>query len=184
MLLSNARRNSGGFTLIEMLVIVAIIGILSAIAAPSFLGLFSRNKVDNALNQVRGALQECQREAIRKSKSCTITLDITNKKVTSDLLVTGERDLCEKRDDFGNCIKSIVAIATNLSGTPPTITFSFRGTVILADAGKVVLSTLDDPNKKKCLVISAPLGIMRTGNYTGLNSTAAEITAGTCTTLQ
>ena len=47
------RRNSQGFTLIETLIIVVIIGILSAIAAPSFLGMLNRNKVNNALTQVR-----------------------------------------------------------------------------------------------------------------------------------
>lgn len=169
MLLSNARKNSEGFTLIEILVIVAIIGILSAIAAPSFLGLFNTNKVDNALNQVRGAFQEAQRQAIRTSKSCTVTLNTTLKTVTGPCLVTGDRTLPNK-----------IAIATNLDGTPPLheITFSFRGTVILADAGKVILFTSDEPNKKKCLVISAPLGIMRTGNYTGSTS------SGTCTTSQ
>lgn len=168
MLLSNARKNNEGFTLIEMLVIVVIIGILSAIAAPSFLGLFSRNKADNALNQVRGALQEAQRQAIRTSKSCDVTLNTTLNKITGPCLVTGDRTL-----------PNGVGIATNvviLTGeTHPIITFSFRGTVIPADNGKVVLSTSDEPNKKKCLVISAPLGIMRTGN---------EITAGTCTTSQ
>lgn len=164
MLLSNARKNSEGFTLIETLIIVVIVGILSAIAAPSFLGLFGRNKVDNALNQARGALQECQREAIRKSKSYTVTLNTTNKTVTGDCLVTGSRN-------FNSGV--------NVQANETSFQFSYRGTITLADAGTVVLSTLDDPNKKKCLVISAPLGIMRTGVYDGSVTSIAAINCST-----
>jgi type II secretory pathway pseudopilin PulG len=77
MLLCNARNNEG-FTLIETLIIVIIIGILSAIVAPSFLGMLNRNKVNAALVQVRGTLQEAQREAIRRSKRCQVGLSSGN----------------------------------------------------------------------------------------------------------
>lgn len=186
MSLSNVRKNSAGFTLIETLIIVVIVGILSAIAAPSFLGLFGRNKVDNALNELRGALQEAQREAIRKSKSCIVTINTADKKITSPCLVTGTRDLCDQRDDAGNCTKSRVALATNLN--PNTITFSFRGNT--TNSGAIVVYASDNSNSKQgCFVISNGLGIMRTGNFTRATSstaniTAADVTAGTCTTSQ
>lgn len=181
MLLSNARKNSEGFTLIETLIIVVIIGILSAIAAPSFLGLFNRNKVNDALSQVQGALQEAQRDAIRKSKSCAVTINTTDKIITSPCLVTGSRDLCDERNSVGNCTKSRIAIATNLIGTPPIITFSFRGNT--TNSGTIVVYTSDNSSSKKgCLAISNGLGIMRTGNYTGATSSA--ITDDACTTFQ
>lgn len=78
MLLSNVRSNNQGFTLIETTVILVIIGILSAIAAPSFLSMFNKNQVNNALVQVRGTLQEAQREAIRRSRRCQVGLSSGN----------------------------------------------------------------------------------------------------------
>lgn len=180
MLPFNARRNSQGFTLIETLSVLVILGVLAAISAPSFLSLFNKNKVDATIDQVRGALQECQREAISKSRSCTITLDITNKKVTGDRLVTGERDLCDERDNSGNCIKSIVDIATDISDTPPKITFSFKGNT--TNGGTIVVYSSDaSTQKKKCLAISEGIGIMRTGKYDGSTASPTDITAGTCT---
>ncbi|HCF29760.1 MAG TPA: hypothetical protein DEV81_21735 [Cyanobacteria bacterium UBA11049] len=78
MLLSNVRNKNQGFTLIETTIIVVIVGILSAIAAPSFLSMLNKNKVNYALDQVRGTLQEAQREAIRKSKRCRVGLSSSN----------------------------------------------------------------------------------------------------------
>jgi prepilin-type N-terminal cleavage/methylation domain-containing protein len=152
MLLFNARKNSQGFTLIETLIIVVIIGILSAIAVPSFLALLDRSKVNSALSQVQGVLQQAQREAIRKSKPCTVTLAPATKQVTANCSVTSDRTL-----------NSSIGMETNET----SIQFSYRGTITLSDAGTVVFFTESNPTKKKCLVISKPLGIIRTGNYTG-----------------
>jgi prepilin-type N-terminal cleavage/methylation domain-containing protein len=172
MLLSNARHTDQGFTLLETAIIVVIIGILSAIAAPSFLSMLNKNKVNYALDQVRGTLQEAQREAIRKSKSCTVTLDTTNNQVTtsSPCVVTGDRKL-----------KDGVALQTNIPGQQ--ITFGIRGNT--SGAGKIVVFANDGSTlQKRCVVTSIGIGIMRTGDYSGSTASASDITAGTCTTSQ
>ena len=71
MLHFNVRSNSKGFTLIEVLVVMIMIGILSAIAAPSFLGLLNRNRVNNATIRLKSAITEAQVNATRVAKSCT-----------------------------------------------------------------------------------------------------------------
>jgi len=154
MLLFSARKSIQGFTLIEMLIIIAVIGILAAISAPSFLAWLNKKQVDDALVTLQGALQEAQREAIRKSNSCEVELDTTDNEVTSadGCLVTGDRTF-----------KSDVRMVPNET----SFEFSYRGTITLSDAGTVVFLNEDNPSYKKCLVISSPLGIVRTGNYTG-----------------
>jgi len=164
MLLFNARKSSQGFTLIEMLVIVAVIGILAAIAAPSFLGLLNQKKVDDALAQVQGALQEAQREAIRKSKSCEVTVPNTNNPtLTSPCFVTGSRTL------KGITIRrpnSISSITFNLKGGTNN-----GGTIVFALSNNTA-------TKQKCLVISPGIGLMRTGNYA--NSDTSGSSAENC----
>lgn len=162
MRLFNARNNSQGFTLIETMIIVVIIGILSAIAGPSFLGMLNKARVNSALSEIQGILQQAQREAMRKSKACTVTLNPTNNAISSDCSVTGVPTL-----------NSNIVMAAN----EKSFKFSYRGTITLSDAGTIVLSSKDNPSVKKCLVISHPLGIIRTGNY---NDSTNSVTAAKC----
>ncbi len=81
----NARSNNQGFTLIELLIILLLVGTLSAFSGPSFLGLLNRGKVNNAVAQVQGALQEAHRGALRRSSTCRVALTSGNQpKLTSN----------------------------------------------------------------------------------------------------
>lgn len=163
MVFLNARNNSQGFTLLETMITIIVIGILSAIAAPSFLAMLNKNRVNSALSELQGTLQQAQREAMRKSKACTVTLDPTKKTISSDCSTIGS-----------SVLNSSIILATNET----SFKFSYRGTITLNDAGTIVLSSNDNPNYKKCLVISSPLGIIRTGNYS--DSTTSSITSDKC----
>ncbi|ADI63779.1 type 4 pilin ['Nostoc azollae' 0708] len=143
--------NDQGFTILEAVVIVAIVGIFMAFSAPSYLAWSQRKKVDSALTSIEGAMKEAQRQAIAKSLTCNVTLNTSTLKITSttssSCLLTGDRELTS------------VALAT--SGT--TIDFDYLGNS--STEITVVVSSSANPNFKKCLVLSKPLGLIRTGNY-------------------
>ncbi|MGF1601260.1 MAG: Tfp pilus assembly protein FimT/FimU [Thermosynechococcaceae cyanobacterium] len=96
-----------GFTLIEKMIVIAVVGILGGIAAPNLSRMLDRVKVDQATSEVRSALDETQREAIRGNKSCVLTLDLVQAEIRGTCLQSGNRDLPQK-----------ISLATNMKSNP------------------------------------------------------------------
>jgi type II secretory pathway pseudopilin PulG len=188
MLRLNARnKENRGFTLLENTIIVVMMGILLALSTPSLLSMVDRVRLNQAVADVRGALLEAQRQAIRKSVPCTITLNTSHGKVTGACLVTGDRKLPEK-------IKMVTNLASNTSNVE--ISFGILGTaefniiqaatpfsIVNDPSGKIVFYIFQGSTQnRKCIAISNTLGLTRVGDYRG-PLTGPDITRlGVCTT--
>jgi len=57
-------RNPLGFTLPELLITLALVGVLTGLALPAFQGFVERNRSSAALNQLLGALQSARHAAV------------------------------------------------------------------------------------------------------------------------
>lgn len=62
-----------GFTLIEMMVTVAVLAIILGIGVPSFQTLIERNRVSTATNKLFSALTTARSEAIRLGQNVSLT---------------------------------------------------------------------------------------------------------------
>jgi len=69
---SAQRRKSRGITLIETLIVMAIVAILLAIGIPSFMYVTTSNRIAGEVNGLLGDLQYARAEAIKEGQTVTV----------------------------------------------------------------------------------------------------------------
>jgi prepilin-type N-terminal cleavage/methylation domain-containing protein len=183
-------RDSQGFTLIEGLVAIAVIGIFAAIAVPSFNAWLSNKKVDDVAAQLEGAIREAQAEAIKESKPCTLSISKTDAQVTSDrlsCLPTGPRDLKKLGVTVLSNNKPEVSLGIANLGDPAQIKFSYKGTLSIANTGTGLITIYHGAGtgsqKMRCIAIASGIGIIRTGRYLGSSPDSPTDTANCATNM-
>jgi prepilin-type N-terminal cleavage/methylation domain-containing protein len=161
MLHSNANKDLG-FTLIESLVVLAIVGIALAMAIPSSIAAINRAKLAQSIDLVVASLQEAQIEAIRRNKSCILTLDKVNRKISGQqgCLLSGDRILPDPID-------------LDYTGASGEINYGIRGNTTTNKS--VILKVRGNLNNARCLTVSAPLGMIRLGSYDSRSLTCERL---------
>jgi type IV fimbrial biogenesis protein FimT len=110
-----------GFTLIELMVTIAVLAIIVTIAIPSFQDIIERNRVVTQANNILSAVQLARSEAVKRGETITLTANAGG--------FTG--GWCVHADgacDAANQIRAIEA-TTGLAfpGSDSSVAFSARG---------------------------------------------------------
>jgi prepilin-type N-terminal cleavage/methylation domain-containing protein len=160
--ISSVPKSIKGFTLIESSITIVIFGILASITAPSLLTWYNNKQVEQGLQKIKGALVEAQRQAIRQSRDCVVTIASG-----TDATITASPTSCLSTDLAST--RTLTGLTARQSAS--TFTFDYKGETANTTETMVVSMSGGGSIRQKCLVKSGPLGLMRTGTYLSTDTT-------------
>lgn len=181
---TRSRKGDQGFTLLEVLVTVLVLGILSSIAAPSWLAFINNQRVRTVNDRVLQSLRSAQSEAKRTKRDVTVTFYTSSSTPSVDPprveidTNPAETDKSKKEiriETFssGGEIKP-GTIALTVNPTPAnSITFDYQGNLPTNTTPFSVTVAPASGGAKKCVIVETILGGMRTDEGT-LNTSTGQ----------
>ena len=157
------RRLSAGFSLVELMVTVALVGIIASLAMPDRASDRDRLQLDAAARRLQLGLERARLAARRQQQACGISLGSEAWSQPEQQALPGEFAPCS---GIGLSLQEPlehgpIQVHTNL---PDVIRVSANG--LLLDGGTTVISH-ERVARRLCLVVSLPLGVSRVGTYQG-----------------
>lgn len=168
------QRQDAGFSLIELMVVVIIVGILSGLAIPSFQRNWQQERLKAATREAASWLEDVRLRAVQQSQICVIEIidstatlqPSTNTNSCINIRTLDLRNIVQNSEQLVLCSQasltpSNVECSSNSSQTTPTeITITPRGTV---SQGGLIKLHFSQTIPNRCIAITQPLGMVRQG---------------------
>ncbi len=154
-------QDESGFTLIEMITSLLIIGIISAIAVPAGATLMKSRHLNVAQNQVYRAMREAQSQAKKEKLTYHASFREQNNIVQWAVHPATINPSNAQWNDLHTSVKLDEESTLQLSNGVRRVPFDNLGTV-KPPLGLITLSSKSGGKAKRCVFISTILGAMRT----------------------
>ena len=163
-----------GFNLIEVLVTLAVLGVLIALGAPSLAEFLQNQQVRAATEAVVNGMQVARGEAIRRNLAvqlvlepptsgwtiCEATVDPCDS--TTPLNVDPPKVIQSRSPNEGTSNANVVPVAADLATTAVGVTFSPLGSVVPNFNAKPTLARVDVFNTRSaCIADGGPMRCLR-----------------------
>lgn len=135
-----------GFTLMEMIVVVALIATLGAVALPVLTESTNRNSVWTASEQIGSQIRQARLKAITRNQNFRVAFDCPGAgqyrvlAVQDNPVIDDDPDRCNQSYEFDS---GVLSMPTNVSfGDVPTLQVNGRGVYSVLDFGGVLPLTI------------------------------------------
>jgi len=169
--LFQGRRGERGFTLIEAVVVAIIIGVLSAIAAPSWVAFIDNRRLSIAQDQILRSLQEAQSNAKRDKITWQVSFRENNGVTQWIVLPASTNPIAVTWQNLDSAIRIVDPIVnqndpdgTTLEFDPTNsiwrMQFNYRGEAN-SPLGKIAIATRHGGQRWSCVKVATLLGAIQ-----------------------
>ena len=170
----NIKRRSQGFTLIEVLVVMVMVGVLTAIAAPAWSGFINSQRMNSSQTLVLQAIKTAQSEAKTRKVSDSKNSSGTRTRITFKSNAIRLDNVKANAGKDQKVEDGITLSVTSASGTLPVsgsdkyLEFDSRGFLPPTQSGLVPIcvNLTNSTGKNKWIKIQTLLGAVVTGEGT------------------
>ncbi|MDF5722249.1 MAG: type II secretion system protein [Rhizonema sp. PD37] len=155
--------SEAGFTLLELLVVVIMVGILSAIAIPGWLGFINRQRLSTAQKQTLVLIRNAQANAQREKTSWQVCFSDDNTQVLSSVQPVPSDNTCSTTtwqpliDKDSKYIK-FTSTMSQSSNQYYRVQFNYDASVVSGQLGYITFTPRTTSNPKVCVSVKTLLG--------------------------
>ena len=151
-----------GFTLVEVLAVIVIIGIMAGLAVPSGINIWARIQLDDAQNKVERALRTARTNARASllGRAWVVGVDNSEPNVPT-LVIQDEQGLCDEPTPCQRLrLNNFVTVANTFNDGRPVFESDGRARQL----GRFVVSSTYSQGENRCVVVSTLIGTIRKDN--------------------
>ncbi len=153
--------STAGFTLLEQIIIVGIMGILSAIAAPAWFSFVEHQQLNIAQDQIYRAMQEAKSYAKLQKVTWQFSVRESNNFVEWAVHPAIVNPANAQWNNLDKAIHLDPETTLQHSGGVRQIQFDYKGNVTKPPFGRVTLSSQHGGKAKRCVFVSTIIGTLR-----------------------
>jgi type II secretory pathway pseudopilin PulG len=159
-----SRKGDKGYTILELLVIVIMLGVLASIAAPGWLGFINRQRVRTVNDRVFQSLRTAQSEAKRTKRDVTIVFNAVDPPTVT---IDGNTQQLNAQGEIKPGTITLTVNTPAATIPPNSLTFDYQGNLTTGTTPFYVTvapsGSAPNTSAKKCAIVQTLIGGMRTG---------------------
>ncbi|MEP6958539.1 MAG: GspH/FimT family pseudopilin [Nitrospirota bacterium] len=140
------KHQEGGFTMLEIMIVLAIVGIGASLAVPEFIRWNARTQLRQATSEIVSQLTMARMAAMNRNRNVDVTIQATSGVVNMSAVVSG---------GLGTVIpaRSLMSSVRAVTGGPITVSFSSLGVKTSAGTGTQTFGVCDANNVQYSVTI-------------------------------